>query len=159
MTYSSDLKWRAIVLVFMYGIEPAFVGSILGPSTNTIRRWVACFERCGSPDPIKNQAKRESRWPTNVIAFVEEYVLLHPCFYIEELQAEPKRRFELVKNVSTSTICRALRFDHNLSRKVLTRRARESASKERQEYVKRLLPFYSGPDQLVFVDETAKDGR
>jgi hypothetical protein len=75
------------------------------------------------------------------------------------MQSELWSKFEHVTNFSVSTICRALRFDLSLTRKVLTKRARESAPRERREYAARLLPFYGGPDQLVFVDETSKDGR
>jgi transposase len=159
MAYASDLRWRAVVLVFLYSIEPDFVGAILGVSERTVRRWLRCFERTGSPSPTQALSKKKSRWPTHVLEFVQLYVENHPCFYIEELQAELRSKFDDVKNVSVSTICRALRFDLSLTRKVLTKRARESAPKERREYAARLLPFYSGPDQLVFVDETSKDGR
>ncbi|KAF0749360.1 hypothetical protein AaE_007066, partial [Aphanomyces astaci] len=46
-----------------------------------------------------------------------------------------------------------------LTRKVLERRVRESADLELRDYYSRLSPYYSYPDQLVFVDETSKDGR
>jgi hypothetical protein len=52
-----------------------------------------------------------------------------------------------------------LRFDCGLSRKVLTKRARESSEKEILEFVYRLKLFYQRSNQLVFVDETSKDGR
>lgn len=85
---------------------------------------------------------------------------MHPCFYFEELREEIKSKFKgRPLRVSDSIICRTLRFDLNLSRKVLTKRAKESVPKERNEYVGRLLPLYSGPDQLIFIDETLEDGR
>ncbi|ETV66706.1 hypothetical protein H257_16916 [Aphanomyces astaci] len=49
--------------------------------------------------------------------------------------------------------------DLGLTRKVLEKRAREAADFELHDYYRRLRPFYSNPDQLVFVDETSKDGR
>ncbi|KAE8964789.1 hypothetical protein PR003_g14178 [Phytophthora rubi] len=61
------------------------------------------------------------------------------------------------QHLSDSVICRALRFDLRLTRNVLTKRASESLPQERREYARRLPPFYSGPNQLVFVDETSKD--
>ena len=42
---------------------------------------------------------------------------------------------------------------------MLEKRAREAADFELQDYYRKLRPFYSSPDQLVFVDETSKDGR
>ncbi|KAF0703187.1 hypothetical protein AaE_015503 [Aphanomyces astaci] len=49
--------------------------------------------------------------------------------------------------------------DLGLTRKVLEKRAREAADFELRDYYGRLQPYYSYPDQLVFVDETSKDGR
>lgn len=159
MAYSGDLRWRAVVLVFIYGMDVALVASIFGAHERSIGRWLKDFEQTGSPSPSSGKRQQSSRWPSAVIQYVEEYVKIHPCFYIEEIQAALRQKFEHVKNFSVSTICRALRFDLNLTRKTLTKRARESAPRERREYASRLLPFYGGPDQLVFVDETAKDGR
>ncbi|EEY64840.1 uncharacterized protein PITG_22608 [Phytophthora infestans T30-4] len=58
-----------------------------------------------------------------------------------------------------STICSALRFNLKLAREVLTKRARKSLLRESREYAARLSPFYGGPGQLVFIDETSKDER
>ena len=58
-----------------------------------------------------------------------------------------------------STICRALNFDIQLSRMVLTKATREAALAEVAIYLAKLKAIYSYPSQLVFVDETSKDGR
>jgi hypothetical protein len=52
-----------------------------------------------------------------------------------------------------------LRFDLKLSRKVLSKRDREARPHEIQCFYEKLSRFYSGPEQLVFLDETSKDGR
>ncbi|KAJ8576747.1 hypothetical protein ON010_g2464 [Phytophthora cinnamomi] len=72
-------------------------------------------------------------------------------------EAGVRANFSVQRNLSESTICHALRFDLRHTRKVLTKRASESAPRVRREYAERLLPYYSGPDQLVFVDKTSKD--
>jgi hypothetical protein len=41
----------------------------------------------------------------------------------------------------------------------MTKSAREAKVEQVHEYVDKLKPFYSNPEQLVFVDETAKDSR
>ncbi|ETP43202.1 hypothetical protein F442_09997 [Phytophthora nicotianae P10297] len=117
MTFSVDLRWRAIVLVYVYNID------------------------------------------RNVCNFVKKYVTANPCFYFEELREELRVSFSDLLNISDSSIYRALRFDLGLTRKVLAKRDSESIPRERREYVQRLLPYYCGPDQLVFVDETSKDAR
>eukprot|EP00644_Phytophthora_capsici_P012220 jgi/Phyca11/119369/e_gw1.38.417.1 len=134
--YSVDIKWRGVVLLYVYNIDVATVASVLGVSERSLSRWYHDFKRTGNVLAEKTR-NRSSRWPDHVCSFAREYVNAHPY----------------------STICRALRFDLGLTRKVLTKRAKETVARERQEYINRLLPFYSGPDQLVFVDETSKDGR
>jgi hypothetical protein len=116
------------------------------------------FEDTGNVEAQKGR-HRDPRWPEEVVSFTKTYAKEHPCFYIEELQNELKKKFPLVENVSQSTICRALRFDLGLSRKILTKKAREACSLEVLQYVSRLRYLYRNPDQLVFVDETSKDGR
>jgi hypothetical protein len=72
---------------------------------------------------------------------------------------ELKDKFPNIKNFSLSTICRGLRHDLHLTKKKLTKLAREAKPEELQSFHKRLHPFYKYPEQLVFVDETSKDGR
>jgi hypothetical protein len=43
--------------------------------------------------------------------------------------------------------------------KVLTKRAREATIEMKESYYYALEKFYQCPDQLVFIDETAKDNR
>jgi hypothetical protein len=51
-----------------------------------------------------------------------------------------------------------LRFELNLSQKVLERRAREALPLEIEAYRAKLTAFYSYPEQMLFVDETKTSG-
>ena len=73
---------------------------------------------------------RASRWPPEVIEEVQKYVDAHPTFYIEELKYHLKENFSDLNNTSESTICRALNFDPQLTRKKLTKATREAALEE-----------------------------
>lgn len=91
---------------------------------------------------------------------MDDYVKRHPCFYFEELRIEIGANFPYTTNLSDASNCRALRYDLDLIRKKkMTKRARESVPVEQVGFAARLLPFYSGRAQLVFVDETSKDGQ
>ncbi|ETV64266.1 hypothetical protein H257_18822 [Aphanomyces astaci] len=153
---SVDMRWRCVVLVQVYGIDIEVVRLVLGLSYRSVARFNAMFSRTGYVD---GKARRATtlRWPDTVNAWVNDYAISHPCFYIEELQEAIQLQFPSLNNVSPSTICRALMHDLGLTRKVLERRAREAADFELQDYYVRLKCFYSRPDQLVFVDETSKD--
>ena len=157
MTVSHDLRWRAVVLVYVYGISAAQTALLLGVGKSSVKRWLQLFYETGSIDPAQRPPK--GKLTPEMKSFIEDYTRHHPCFYIQELQEEIKTRFPEFKHNSIPTLCRILRKDLNLTRKVLTARAREAAPKEIQEYFNRLAPFYSYPDQLVFVDETSKDAR
>ena len=66
-------------------------------------------------------------------------------------------KFDL-KNISLSTICRALNHDLKLTRKVLTKAASEATPLEIRLYEAKLRAIYHSPPQLVFIDKTSKDG-
>ncbi len=83
---------------------------------------------------------------------------MHPCFYLEELQATLHEHYPDFAS-SVPTLCRILRKDLQLTRKVLTKRVRESRPLEIQLFHQKLSKIYTYPDQLIFMDETSKDGR
>jgi transposase len=158
MVWDSQIRWRAIVLHYVYGIDARRVSMILGPSERSILNWQILFEETGSVDAMQRH-ERKSRWPQYVLDFVLDYAEQNPTFLIEELQEEIRANFPSVKNISNSTICRALRHDLNLTRKKIVKRAIERSKVEIMSYKSRLSPFYFYQEQLVFVDETSKDSR
>ena len=157
MTWDLQIRWRAVVLSYCYGLDYNTVAAILGPNEKTIRSWKSKFEKNGT---VKDEPRNQpSRWNAEVLNWIKEYIEMDCTFLIEELQDELKRRFPNIRNVSASTICRALRHDLGLTRKVITKRAREMSSHELKSFMVRLTPRYSYPEQIVLLDETSKDGR
>ncbi|ETN11653.1 hypothetical protein PPTG_22512 [Phytophthora nicotianae INRA-310] len=124
MTYSLDIRLGGIVLMYVYSIDTTTVASVLGLSHRSLDRWYKHLRTTGNVLKANTKAK-SSRWPRDVCAFVQTYVNAHPCFYFEELRYELRKRYRDSIGVSDATICRALRFDLKLTRKVLTKRARE----------------------------------
>ncbi|KAJ0391109.1 hypothetical protein ATCC90586_010488 [Pythium insidiosum] len=156
--FSDDIRWRAIVLLHVYGVHPAYVSDVLGPTLRTLQRWYKRFKRLGVVR--ENHSKnRSSCWPPHVLQGVRVYVQNHPTFYLEELQAHIRLEYPDAKRTSISTICRALNFDLGLTRKVLARAARECVPQEVANYKAKLAAIYSFPEQMLFIDETSKDGR
>lgn len=98
-------------------------------------------------------------WPIDVQNSVKAFVEEHPCFYLEEVQTFLQETHPEVLNISIPTICRALRHVLKLTRKKIEKRAREAIPIELEDFKFSLQPFYNFPEQLVFVDETSKDGR
>jgi len=159
MPYSEDLRWRVVSILYIYN-QPQIVSEVFGISLSTAYRWFNRFKNEGRVDALQPQ-KRGVGWPEEAKQFVMDYTRNHPCFYLEELQKEIRRNFTSseVKCTSISTICRLLNFDLKLTRKVLTKRARESLPEQRTIYYNSLSEWYSYPEQIIFVDETSKDRR
>ena len=156
--YGSQIRWRIVTLIHIYDMEIPFLSDLFGPNKRSIQRWYKRFTLTGSVEDNPRVVK-ESRWPREVVEDVEMYVKRHPTFYIEELQEYLRTQHPGVRNTSLATICRALNFDMKLTRKVLTKAAREAAPEEIRTYYNKLKAIYSYPEQLVFIDETSKDGR
>ena len=156
--YSDDMRWRAIVLSYIYNIDNPTICSILGIGLSSLKRWIATFMEYGVVREEKCR-KQGSRYPPEVFEWIDAYAAQNPCFYIEELQLALKERFPQLKHTSIPTLCRCLRFDLKLSKKVLTKRAREATADAIDSFYLSLEAFYQSQDQLLFIDETAKDNR
>ncbi|OWY95900.1 hypothetical protein PHMEG_00033973, partial [Phytophthora megakarya] len=113
--------------MYVYDVQLGIISSVLGVSEKSLTRWYRRFNETGNVD------KKASKLRTELV------------------QCLDMRHY-----VSDATICRALKFDLGLTRKVLTKRATESLPRERDGFVRRLAPYYRRPDQLVFVDEPCK---
>ena len=157
--WSNDIRDRVILLHYLYGLSFKDISILLGPSVRQIQRWYLRFKTDGftGPNP-RSKTNPRAKWSPAVEDFVSSFAKEQTNFYLEELQYELKRRFPEAPS-STSTICRGLKFNLNLTRKVIERRAREAAAEERIAYLERMQPWFVGPCQLVFLDETSKDAR
>ena len=116
------------------------------------------FNRTGNVH-VEHTRKSASRWPDDVLLFVKTYAQDHPCFFLEEIQEALQQDFPNLQNVSIPTICRALRQDLKLTRKKLQKRARESRPEEIRAFRENMNELYLFQEQVVFIDETSKDGR
>lgn len=129
-----------------------------GTFANSFHSLIELFNQEGVVMKVQVRNTR-SRWPPIVNEYVRDYVKEHPCFLMEELRDILRASFPTLTNTSLPTICRALRHDLGLTRKVLQKRAREAGPQELVDYQQRLQVFYNYPEQLVFIDESSKDGR
>ena len=68
--YSDDLPWRVVSLIHIYAIEVYFLSDIFDPNPRSIHRWYQKFLKTGT---VRDNLPvcRQSRWPPDVIAEVE----------------------------------------------------------------------------------------
>jgi transposase len=62
ITYAGDLRRKAIVLIFIYGMDAELIGAILGSHERTVRRWITKLEKTGKPDAKATQRECNSKW-------------------------------------------------------------------------------------------------
>ena len=90
---------------------------------------------------------------------VIKHVNDHTTFFIEDLKDHLRIQCVIISNASDLTICRVITFDLKLTRKKLTKSAREAAPEEIQNFYDKLQSIYIFTKQLMFIDKTSKDGR
>ncbi|KAG6964746.1 hypothetical protein JG688_00007560 [Phytophthora aleatoria] len=129
--YSADFKWRAVTVHYAYAVSCEVVGRVLGVSR---RSPVVCtVEETGHI--LAKERDALPGYPAAVVAFVASYSKDHACFYVEELLAEVKRRFP----VQQRGLC-------------------ASSTAVRVESIAKVAGLLQLPEQLIFLDETSKNG-
>ena len=144
MTHSNDSHWQIVSLIHIHDTEVKFRSELFGPNPCSIQQWCDKFLKTGT---VRDGARmaRASRHPPHVLEDVDEHVKAHPTFCIEELQQCLHHQFSNLRNTSKSTICRALNFDLQLTRKKLTKAAREAVPEEAKNHNEKLKPIHSHP--------------
>ena len=158
MVYSEAFRRRIVSLMHVYDLDLKFLADVFGPKKRTVLWWYSLFVKDGVVDNGKHR-KHTFRWPHDVLDQVSTYCWEHPIFYLEEFKEFLENTFQELPNVSLPTICCALNFDLQLTRKILTKAAHEAAPEEIHLYHSKVKAIYHYPAQLVFIDETSKDGR
>lgn len=127
--YSSDLRWRAFTLHYVYNVPCEQIARLFGVSGRTVRRMYDQFKRDGHVQP--GQRSSLPSHTKELCEFATEYVQCHPCFFAEELQSALREGLGGAGGpLSPSSILRLLKFELNLSHKVLERRARDAMPAE-----------------------------
>jgi transposase len=117
MTFSKDLRWRALILFEFQGMDIRDVSYLLGVSVPSIRNWVSQFKSTGTVEPARTR-RQQTRWPTEVVDWVRTWIKANPQFIFDELIEELQELFPNLNNISQSTVCRALKYDLGITRKV-----------------------------------------
>lgn len=62
MTYSEDLRWRVVSILYIYN-APKVVAEVFGISITTANRWFKRFKAEGRVS-IKQREQKSPRWPS-----------------------------------------------------------------------------------------------
>ncbi|KAF4137621.1 hypothetical protein GN958_ATG13190, partial [Phytophthora infestans] len=145
--YSADFKWCAVTLHYANAVSYAVVARVLGVSGRSVKMWYIS----------RRLGKEREAWPVypaDIVAYVASYAKDHPCFYVEVLLAEVKRRFP--ERFETSLLRAS--FGYSGLSSIFLRRTKKTVPFEVDIYLAKLQCFYSYPEQLFFLDDIPKTG-
>lgn len=151
---SLDLKERAIVLR-EDGWSYEEVVAALGVSESSIRRWEVLKDETGSLETFKRLRGRTSLLTPAVDDELRTLIKETPSLYLDELALwlALQHDIRISPTALQMNLCRL-----QLSRKVLIRTAAERDEESRDEWRADLAQNFGAP-QLVFLDESSKDGH
>lgn len=105
MHHSTDVKWKAVALVYVYNHSIPNVCALLRVSNKSVRRWYKLFEETGSVEEVTLPRPPRVEWPVLVNDYIKHFVQETPCYYLEELENCLKHAFPEIHNFSVSTLC------------------------------------------------------
>lgn len=154
LPYSEDLRHRIVWLSVVHKATPTTISRLLHVSSRTVTRYVELFNRTGDVLP-----RTRRNGPHRLLGQHEQIVLLRlilesPGIFLYEVQRELYDQYGL--DVSTSTICRTLRF-MGCSRQRIQRIALQRSDECRARFMAEISMY--DPEMLVWIDETGCDRR
>lgn len=149
--YSVDLRWRAVWLHVVRGMNPAGIADMPFMAERSVYRYLALFNSTGSVDP-----KEHNSGPREVLSDLEQFTILQslihkPTLHLNEVQ---EKLFETTGTwVHQSTICRAIKKQG--TRKKAQYIALQQSEVKRIEFMAEISAF--DPNMLIGIDETGSD--
>lgn len=151
---SADMKQRSLVLL-EDGWDLDEVVEVLGVSKRSIRRWAQNYKQAGRVDPSKIQRGRHRLLNSSIMQELQELIAEAPSLYLDEI----REWLAIFHNqpISMSALHYNLR-DLGLTYKVLKHAAAQRDEAMRNKWIDDVAANFT-PDQMVFTDESSKDGR
>ena len=153
---SDDLRARVPVLFWDQSVSVKNICFFLGIKKSVVYKILTEYRDLGQPKPALPIQGRPSLLNETDIRFLSSLIDLHPCLYLDEIQAELEKSRGIY--VSLFTIIQALR-KLDVSRKTVSVRALERNDLERSLYMLRMARLAPRPDMLVFIDEAARNSK
>ena len=125
-----DLCWRVVYLWYFNGCVSAEIADTLFISTSTVKRVLGRFKRneCIYLDHRRRAPRQDKRLLRGDLEILRRLVEDDASMYLDEIQHELRTRTG--RNISLPTICRCLRHELRITRKLLTARVRGVRTQE-----------------------------
>lgn len=106
--YSVDLRWRVIWLYTAQQLSCSEISELLCVSQRSVQRFIARFEQTGDVQPLPHRHGPPMLFGDFEQAFLLHLILEYPGIYLDEIQDRILAMSGV--SVSTSTICRTLKY-------------------------------------------------
>ncbi|GET03069.1 homeodomain-like protein [Rhizophagus clarus] len=151
---SEDLKWR-VIYYLVDGYSQKETAKRLYISVGVVNRVWEIYKFWGCViDPFRENQGRKKTFNTYDMKILQELITEKVDWFLDELVYEMARRTG--KIVSVPTLWRSLSFC-GITRKKLQKAAKERNEFLRSDFILKISDY--NPEQLIFIDETAKDER
>lgn len=152
-----DLCWRVVYMWYFNGCARAEIADTLFLSQSTVKRVLQRFnngERIYLDDKRRGPRQDKRLLPGDV-EVLKRLLEEDASMYLDELQHALRTRTG--RSISLPTICRCLRHELRITRKLLTKRASEACEHKRADFVEKCKRF--SWNHFVWIDESSVDRR
>ncbi|KAE9392899.1 hypothetical protein BT96DRAFT_959204 [Gymnopus androsaceus JB14] len=143
--FSDDLRVQVPVMFWDQSISVKNICSYLGIKKSLAYRILAQYRDLGKPKPAWYQQGCSSLLNEIDIRFLSSLINLHPCLYLDEIQAELEKSRRIYKL--------------DISQKIVSVCALERNDLEQSLYMLRIARLAPRPDMFVFIDEAACNAK
>ncbi|PKC06217.1 hypothetical protein RhiirA5_265219, partial [Rhizophagus irregularis] len=153
--FSEDLRWR-VVYLYTDGFSIIDIANTLYMSKSSVTRIINIYEKwvCVT-NPYKGISGRRKLFSRNDMYILQNLIRDKVNWYLDELVSEMENLTG--KRASIATLWRSLHY-LGITRKKLQKEAYERSEIMRAHYLGIIGEHYT-PNQLIFIDESAKDER
>ncbi|KAE9399158.1 hypothetical protein BT96DRAFT_783783, partial [Gymnopus androsaceus JB14] len=151
-----DLHAQVPVLFWDQSVSVKNICFFLRIKKSVVYKILTEYRDLGQPKPALPIQGCPSLLIETNIRFLSSLIDLHPCLYLDEIQAELEKSHGIY--VSLFTIIQAL-WKLNVSRKTVSVCALECNELERSLYMLRMARLAPRPDMLVFIDKAACNSK
>lgn len=152
---SDDLKWYAVHRHVVLGESCRSVAASIHRHHTTVLDWVRNVKCFGMPS--LQYHINSMKLGIVEVEYLRAMVQANPTIYLDELKDQLLDDMEVT--VSASTLCRVLRDQLGFSRKKITTYNKKKSLLLQEVFWSDMEYLNVTPQQLVFLDETAKDVR
>ncbi|GIQ89702.1 hypothetical protein KIPB_012246, partial [Kipferlia bialata] len=158
--YSEYFRYRCIWLNVILLLDRDLIAFLLGCSIRAQSSWYQLWLKTGEVIPETSTMQKRGRkrvLDVNKRRWMRKLFEERPTLYLDEVRDAFKVEYPGTQVPALSTFCKTLSY-MGLTRKKVSRYARQSSVKERISFIQKYGWMVTDPSRIIIIDETAKHG-